>query len=128
MIIIIIQIKYFSFIETLRKYPPGPLILRKSITNYTFNNTKISIPEESFVWIPLYAIHHDPKIYPNPDAFIPERFNDDAIATRHPMHYLPFGDGPRNCIGIFIYNFFLYLKNSSLKKDCDKNFNFINKK
>lgn len=87
------------FRETLRKYPPGPLILRKSITNYTFNNTKVSIPEESFVWIPLYAIHHDPKIYPNPDAFIPERFNDDAIATRHPMHYLPFGDGPRNCIG-----------------------------
>lgn len=87
------------FRETLRKYPPGPLILRKSVSSYTFNNTKVSIPEKTFVWIPLYAIHHDPDIYPNPDAFIPERFNDDAVASRHPMHYMPFGDGPRNCIG-----------------------------
>ncbi|XP_033314840.1 cytochrome P450 6a2-like [Bombus vancouverensis nearcticus] len=87
------------FRETLRKYPAGPLILRKSVSSYTFNNTKVSIPEKTFVWIPLYAIHHNPDIYPNPDAFIPERFNDDAVASRDSMHYLPFGDGPRNCIG-----------------------------
>lgn len=88
--------------ETLRKYPAGPLILRKSVSSYTFNNTKVSIPEKTFVWIPLYAIHHNPDIYPNPDAFIPERFNDDAVASRDSMHYLPFGDGPRNCIGTFL--------------------------
>ncbi|XP_017888037.1 probable cytochrome P450 6a14 [Ceratina calcarata] len=87
------------FRETLRKYPPGPLLMRKSIHDYTFENTKVTIPAKTFIWIPLYAIHHDPKIYPDPDAFIPERFNDDAVASRHPMSYLPFGDGPRNCIG-----------------------------
>ncbi|CAL7933199.1 unnamed protein product [Xylocopa violacea] len=87
------------FRETLRKYPPGPLLIRKSVADYTFKNTKVTIPEKTFVWIPLYAIHHDPAVYPKPDAFIPERFTDDAVAARHPMHYLPFGDGPRNCIG-----------------------------
>ncbi|CAK9832945.1 Probable cytochrome P450 6a14 [Anthophora retusa] len=87
------------FRETLRKYPPGALLIRKSICNYTFDGTKVTIPEKTFVWIPIYAIHHDPDIYSNPDAFIPERFNEDAVAARHPMSYLPFGDGPRNCIG-----------------------------
>ncbi|XP_076763525.1 putative cytochrome P450 6a14 [Xylocopa sonorina] len=87
------------FRETLRKYPPGPILIRKSVADYTFKNTKVTIPKKSFVWVPLYALHHDPAIYPNPDAFIPERFTDDAVAARHPMHYLPFGDGPRNCIG-----------------------------
>lgn len=87
------------FKETLRKYPPGPLLLRRSICKYTFEGTKITIPAKQFIWIPIYAIQRDPDIYPNPDAFIPERFTEDAVAARHPMHYLPFGDGPRNCIG-----------------------------
>ena len=87
------------FKETLRKYPPGPLLLRKSICNYTFEGTKVTIPKKTFVWVPIYPIHRDPDIYPNPDAFIPERFTEEAVASRHPMHYLPFGDGPRNCIG-----------------------------
>ncbi|KOC60364.1 Cytochrome P450 6a2 [Habropoda laboriosa] len=87
------------FRETLRKYPPGPMLIRKSICNYTFDGTKVTIPAKTFIWIPLFAIHRDPNIYANPDAFIPERFSDDAVVKRHPMHYLPFGDGPRNCVG-----------------------------
>ncbi|XP_076763615.1 uncharacterized protein LOC143431015 [Xylocopa sonorina] len=87
------------FRETLRKYPPGPLILRRSLADYTFRNTKVTIPGKSFVWIPLFATHRDPDNYPNPEAFIPERFTEDAVAARHPTQYLPFGDGPRNCIG-----------------------------
>ncbi|XP_076679139.1 putative cytochrome P450 6a14 [Andrena cerasifolii] len=87
------------FRETLRKYPPGAFLLRKSMCDYTFNGTKVTIPKKTFVWIPVLGIHRDPKVYPNPDAFIPERFDDDAVAARNPMHYMPFGDGPRNCIG-----------------------------
>lgn len=87
------------FRETLRKYPAGPLLLRKSMADYCFEGTKVTIPKGTFVWIPLFTIHRDPKIYPNPDAFIPERFTEDAVQARDPMHYLPFGDGPRNCIG-----------------------------
>ncbi|XP_053982814.1 uncharacterized protein LOC128878552 [Hylaeus volcanicus] len=95
------DMKYLDkvFREALRKYPPGPILLRKSISDYTFESTKLTIPNKTMVWIPLFAIHRDPKIYPNPDAFMPERFDDDAASARHPMNYLPFGDGPRNCIG-----------------------------
>nr|XP_031836321.1 probable cytochrome P450 6a14 [Nomia melanderi] len=87
------------FKETLRKYPAGPIIMRKSTSDYTFESLKVTIPKSLVVWIPLFAIHRDPDIYPNPDKFDPERFSEEAIAARHPMHYLPFGDGPRNCIG-----------------------------
>ncbi|XP_076168680.1 putative cytochrome P450 6a14 [Ptiloglossa arizonensis] len=98
------QIKSMTYLdqifrETLRKYPPGPLLIRQSMCDYTFDGTKVTIPKKTRLWIPVFSIHRDPDIYPNPDAFIPERFSEEAIGTRHPMNYLPFGDGPRNCIG-----------------------------
>jgi cytochrome P450 len=51
--------------------------------------------------IPVYALHHDPKYYPEPERFDPERFNEDEKANRHRYVYLPFGEGPRICIGKF---------------------------
>ncbi|KAK9308050.1 hypothetical protein QLX08_001783 [Tetragonisca angustula] len=85
--------------EILRMYSPGHILKRRAQSNYTFNGTKISIPKGTNLWIPVCGIHYDPDIYPNPKKFDPERFNEDAEAARHPMHYLPFGNGPRNCIG-----------------------------
>ncbi|KYQ47425.1 Cytochrome P450 6A1 [Trachymyrmex zeteki] len=87
------------FKETLRKYPPVTFLMRQSMSSYTFDGTKVSIPKNQKVWIPVYAIHQDSDIYPKPDVFDPERFCDDAVQSRHSMTYLPFGDGPRNCIG-----------------------------
>ncbi|XP_071868075.1 probable cytochrome P450 6a14 [Bombus fervidus] len=87
------------FKETLRKYPILTVLNRQAMENYTFKGTKITIPERTIVWIPVYGIQHDSNIYSDPEKFDPERFNEDAVATRHPMSYLPFGDGPRNCIG-----------------------------
>ncbi|XP_043516516.1 probable cytochrome P450 6a14 isoform X2 [Frieseomelitta varia] len=86
-------------IETLRKYPILSMLNRRAIVNYTFRDMKITIPKGTKIWIPVYGIQHDPNIYPDPEKFDPERFNDDAAAARHPMSFLPFGDGPRNCIG-----------------------------
>jgi cytochrome P450 family 6 len=51
--------------------------------------------------ISISALHHDPKYYPEPESFDPERFNEDEKAKRHHYVYLPFGEGPRICIGRF---------------------------
>ncbi|XP_033326762.2 putative cytochrome P450 6a14 [Megalopta genalis] len=95
------QMEYLEkvFQETLRKYPPLPVLTRDAVSNYTFNGTKVSIPVGTKITIPVIAIHRDPSIYPNPDKFDPERFNETEKKSRHPMDFLPFGDGPRNCIG-----------------------------
>lgn len=52
------------------------------------------------VIIPSSAIHFDPKYYPNPDKFDPERFNDENKRNIHPSTHLPFGMGPRICVGM----------------------------
>lgn len=63
-------------------------------------NTKYVLPKHTKLWIPIHAIHHDPEHYPDPDKFDPERFTPEAIKQRHPLAFLPFGNGPRNCIGV----------------------------
>lgn len=73
--------------------------MRKSTEDYTFAKTNITIPKGMIIFLPIYGIQLDSKYYPNPDNFDPERFDDDNFKARHPMHFLPFGDGPRNCIG-----------------------------
>lgn len=56
------------------------------------------IPKGSIIYIPIYALHHDPEFYVNPHVFNPDRFAPHVI--RNPFTYLPFGDGPRNCIAM----------------------------
>lgn len=51
------------------------------------------------VIVPIWGLHHDPKYFPNPDEFDPERFNEENKQNIVPCSYLPFGEGPRNCIG-----------------------------
>ena len=46
------------------------------------------------------GIQHDPEYYPNPEKFDPERFSEANKSKRRPCTFLPFGDGPRNCIGM----------------------------
>ncbi|XP_014237778.1 cytochrome P450 6a2-like [Trichogramma pretiosum] len=93
------------FNETLRKYPPVTTIMRQSMEPYTFSGTKVTIPARTRVWIPAYAIQRDPAIYPDPDTFDPERFSEENKKLRHSSFFLPFGDGPRNCIGMRFANF-----------------------
>lgn len=51
------------------------------------------------VIIPVYSIHHDPDLYENPDEFDPTRFSPERSKLRLSCSFIPFGDGPRNCIG-----------------------------
>ncbi|CAD1478376.1 unnamed protein product, partial [Heterotrigona itama] len=98
------EMKYLDkvFKETLRMYPVLTMLTRQAEENYTLKGTKIIIPKGMRIWISVYGIQTDPDIYPEPEKFDPERFEDDAVAGRHPMSFLSFGDGPRNCIGIRI--------------------------
>lgn len=49
--------------------------------------------------IPVWSTHRDPNIFPNPEKFDPERFSERNRNSFDPMAYMPFGVGPRNCIG-----------------------------
>lgn len=52
------------------------------------------------IFISILGIHHDPKYYPNPLDFDPDRFEMDAIVQRPALAFLPFGFGPKYCIGM----------------------------
>ncbi|CAD7079507.1 unnamed protein product [Hermetia illucens] len=86
--------------KALRKYPPAVFLIRKTAQDYQVPTTKVIIQKGQEIMIPVYCIHHDPEIYMNPEPFDPARFSPKQIRNRHPMTFLGFGDGPRNCIGM----------------------------
>ncbi|XP_049771208.1 probable cytochrome P450 6a14 isoform X2 [Schistocerca cancellata] len=87
-------------LKTLRKYPPLTELDRICTVAYTIPGSDVKIEEGTKLIIPVYAIHHDPKYYPDPEKFDPERFTEERKASRHHFVYLPFGEGPRICIGM----------------------------
>ncbi|PSN36236.1 Cytochrome P450 6l1 [Blattella germanica] len=85
--------------ETLRKYPPLPVLDRTPNIDYTIPGTDVILEKNTPVYISLMGLHNDPEVYPDPDDYDPERFNVDNKRARHPFMYLPFGEGPKYCIG-----------------------------
>ncbi|XP_017468125.1 PREDICTED: cytochrome P450 6a9-like [Rhagoletis zephyria] len=87
--------------ETQRKYPIAPNLMRQAAKDYVVaGHPKYVIKKGMMVTIPTIGIHYDPEIYPDPDKFDPSRFAPDAVKLRDSVDWLPFGDGPRNCIGM----------------------------
>ncbi|XP_033752138.1 cytochrome P450 3A5-like [Pecten maximus] len=84
--------------ETLRMYPPALRFDRMCVK--TTKVKDITIPAGMVVTIPVYALHNDPEIWEKPDVFNPERFNPTEKAKHDPLDYVPFGHGPRSCIGM----------------------------
>uniref|UniRef100_A0A340TB92 Cytochrome P450 n=1 Tax=Anopheles minimus TaxID=112268 RepID=A0A340TB92_9DIPT len=86
--------------ETLRKYPPIEALSRVPNCDVTMPGTNHLIPKNTLIQIPVYAIQRDPEYYPDPDQFNPDRFLPEAVKQRHPYVFLPFGEGPRVCVGM----------------------------
>lgn len=97
------KMKYLDQVisEALRKWPPAIFTNRKCTRDfkYDLDGNSILIERGISVWIPIYSIHHDSELYENPEKFDPERFNDENKHNIKPASYIPFGIGPRNCIG-----------------------------
>ncbi|XP_049762221.1 probable cytochrome P450 6a14 [Schistocerca cancellata] len=86
--------------ETLRKYPPVMILNRESNAGYRIPDTDVVLDKGTPIIVTVYGLHHDPNIFPDPERFDPERFSEEQKAQRHPYVYLPFGEGPRICIGM----------------------------
>jgi len=83
--------------EAMRVYPPAWSIPRVAIVEDEIAGHRI--PRGSSVIIPIHAIHHDPRFWPEPERYDPERFMPGQTGGRHRTAYLPFGGGRRICIG-----------------------------
>ncbi|KAF0763372.1 putative cytochrome P450 6a13 [Aphis craccivora] len=85
--------------ETLRMYPPVIALYRTTTQTYRVPNDSLMIEKGQKIVIPVYALHYDEQYYTDPKKFIPERFSAEENAKRSTGVYLPFGDGPRICLG-----------------------------
>jgi cytochrome P450 len=84
--------------ETMRCHPPVWVLFPRLATEDVILGGH-AVARGTKVWISPYVTHHHPDVWPDPDAFAPERFLGDAAERRHPYAWLPFGGGPRLCIG-----------------------------
>ncbi|EHB00903.1 Cytochrome P450 3A13 [Heterocephalus glaber] len=96
----LVQMEYLDMVvnETLRLYPIAGRLERACKKDVEIN--RVVIPKGSVVLIPTYALHRDPKYWKEPEEFHPERFSKKNKGNIDPYIYMPFGAGPRNCIGM----------------------------
>ncbi|XP_074040332.1 cytochrome P450 9e2 isoform X2 [Leptinotarsa decemlineata] len=102
----LLKMKYMDMVvsETLRKWPSALVTDRICTKPYTIvpvtaDENPVHIEKETLIMIPIFGIHRDPKYYPDPLRFDPERFSDENKGNINTFAYMPFGLGPRNCIG-----------------------------
>ncbi|XP_069671900.1 probable cytochrome P450 6a13 isoform X3 [Periplaneta americana] len=86
--------------ETLRKHPTAPFLIRECTKEYKIPDSEIVVDRGSQVVVPVMGLHYDPKYFPDPTRFDPDRFTEEVKNTRHHYSYLPFGEGPRICMGM----------------------------
>lgn len=75
--------------------------------DYKIPGTNVIIEKGTTVAIPTFALHHDEQFYPDPQKFDPTRFSCENKTGSIELPYLPFGDGPRKCIGQRIGKMFI---------------------
>ncbi len=85
------------FEESLRIFPPGWMIGRRAIHHDRIGG--FDVEPETVIAICVYTIHRHPNFWEHPDVFDPQHFNPDAVRDRNKFAFIPFGAGPRYCIG-----------------------------
>jgi cytochrome P450 len=83
--------------EALRLYPPFWMVDRMALADDRVGD--LAIPRGSTIVVFIYGAHHSPQYWENPESFDPERFTKANEKLHRPFTYLPFGAGPRGCIG-----------------------------
>jgi cytochrome P450 len=83
--------------EVLRLYPAAYLFAREAIVEDVLDG--YPIPANTLIFISPFVTHRDPKYWPDPERFDPDRFTPEQVASRPRQIYFPFGEGPHTCIG-----------------------------
>lgn len=98
------SLKYLDQVisEGLRKWPPAMITDRVCNREITFivDGQAVTMKEGQQIWIPIYGLHMDPKYFPEPTKFDPDRYSEENVHKIVAGSYVPFGMGPRNCIGL----------------------------
>uniref|UniRef100_A0A3B4H0J0 unspecific monooxygenase n=1 Tax=Pundamilia nyererei TaxID=303518 RepID=A0A3B4H0J0_9CICH len=96
----LMQMEYLDCVinESLRLFPIASRLERVAKASVEING--FVIPKGMVVVVPTWPMHRDPEIWPEPEKFKPERFSKENKETIDPYSYMPFGAGPRNCIGM----------------------------
>ena len=82
----------------MRLFPPVPLHYREAIKEIDIGHGHI-IPAGTNIILSAYNAHRDPRHFPDPEKFDPDRFSPENSVGRHPYAYTPFGLGRRTCVG-----------------------------
>lgn len=95
----VVRLRYTEmvFAESMRLYPPAWILGRRVLSDYEVGG--YTIPANSIVLMSPWVMHRDPRYFPDPDRFDPERWTAEAREARPKFSYFPFGGGPRVCIG-----------------------------
>lgn len=103
-----LEMKYLErcLMETLRLFPPVPIIARELKENLKLSGGKYTVPAGATVVITTFLLHRDKNIYPNPTKFDPDNFLPEKQANRHYYAFIPFSAGPRSCVGKSLYAIF----------------------
>ncbi|XP_019717798.1 cytochrome P450, family 3, subfamily A, polypeptide 65 [Hippocampus comes] len=96
----LMEMEYLDMVinESLRVYPIVQRLERVAKASIEING--VVIPKDMAVVVPTWPLHRDPDLWPQPEKFQPERFSKENKDSLDPYVYLPFGAGPRNCIGM----------------------------